>query len=505
MNRSMKILHRLERWLMPLTHAEKQEIVSDIHNTASPGFDFFLLVVLSCSIATLGLITNSAAVIIGAMLLAPLMSPIIGFGLASLTGDSKLIASSLSALIRGALLAILLAFLVTSINDVLPIVSLQELPQEILSRTRPTPIDLAIALAGGMAAAYALTRPNLSAALPGVAIATALMPPLCTIGIGIALNRLDVAGGAALLFITNTIAIAFASVLVFFVRGFGATDNHRLPRGLLLSALLTAVLLVPLTYYSVRFFQQAAENRFIQDVVQQQVSDLENVQLVGMNLGRNDSTLNIVLTIQTNSPMQYQQVVALQASIVKELNRPVSLIVNQVLAEQLNPLIPPTATTTPTVTSTVTPGPSLTPSNTPTVLPTNTITPTATITLTFTPTSTNTPTPTTTPQQGLVVSVRSPQMVIYQEPGGPMIGYLYAGQKLTILQESVVYQGLVWVQVLDSEGRVGWVPQIFIMVITLTPTATPSSTPTLLISITPEGSVYTVTPSTPHPEISITP
>ena len=127
------------------------------------------------------------------------------------------------------MLAVALATLMTLVNNLLPFFSIQELPQEILARTRPTPIDLVIALAGGVAAAYALTEPNLSAALPGVAIATALMPPLCTIGIGVALNRWDVAGGATLLFITNTITIAFASVLVFFLRGFSSSFQHTEP------------------------------------------------------------------------------------------------------------------------------------------------------------------------------------------------------------------------------------------------------------------------------------
>ncbi len=252
----------------------RKGIIEEITPAASPGFDFFLLVVLSCSIATLGLITNSPAVIIGAMLVAPLMSPIIGIGLASITGNTTLFRNAFSALLRGALLAVALATLMTLVNNLLPFFSIQELPQEILARTRPTPIDLVIALAGGVAAAYALTEPNLSAALPGVAIATALMPPLCTIGIGIALNRWDVAGGATLLFITNTITIAFASVLVFFLRGFSSSfhiQNHKIPRSLVVAALLTALLLVPLSYFSFKFFKEASENRLINTVVAEQV------------------------------------------------------------------------------------------------------------------------------------------------------------------------------------------------------------------------------------------
>ncbi len=131
---------------------------------------------LSCSIATLGLITNSSAVIIGAMLVAPLMSPILGLSIATVVAEGKLFRRALVALGAGILLALLLSTLLGWIARLLPFDVLVSFPDEVLSRTHPTPFDLGIALAGGAAAAYALAQPRLSAALPGVAIATALMP-----------------------------------------------------------------------------------------------------------------------------------------------------------------------------------------------------------------------------------------------------------------------------------------------------------------------------------------
>ena len=179
-------------------------------------------------------------------MVAPLMSPIIALGLASVIGDYRLLRTATYTLMGGAALAILLSFLMTLLNRYLPFISLHEIPAEVLARTRPTPIDLIIALAGGLAAAYAMTRKNLSAALPGVAIATALMPPLCAIGVGLALSRWDVAGGAALLFITNAITIAFSAAFIFFVRGFSAGRikmDEKVPRPLILSAVLVIILL----------------------------------------------------------------------------------------------------------------------------------------------------------------------------------------------------------------------------------------------------------------------
>ena len=222
MNEESGFRYWLSQYIKPLSEIRRKEIVEAIRTAASPGFDYFFLVVLSSAIATLGLINDSPAVIIGAMLVAPLMSPILGVGLGSITADARLARDSASALVRGAIISIILSALLTLSNLYLPFVpTLFEIPKEVLMRTQPTPNDLIIALAGGLAAAYSLAQPHLSAALPGVAIATALMPPLSTIGIGIALGRWDIAGGAALLFLTNAITIAFAAILVFFLEGFG--------------------------------------------------------------------------------------------------------------------------------------------------------------------------------------------------------------------------------------------------------------------------------------------
>lgn len=461
--------------IKPLPPEDCNAVIAEVTPAASPGFDYFLLVVLSCSIATLGLITDSPAVIIGAMLVAPLMSPIIGIGLASLTGNTRLLRNAASALLRGALLAVALAALMTLLNNLLPFFSIQELPREVMARTRPSPIDLVIAFAGGVAAAYAMTQPNISAALPGVAIATALMPPLCTVGIGLALQRWDVAGGALLLFITNAVTIAFASVLVFFLRGFSSNlrlKNGSLPRSLVLSAALTGLLLIPLTFFSVKFFREASANRLIQSVVMREVENLSGAELVELEVNRNGTKLDMLLTVRTGSSLRYEQVVALQKAIVEGLHQPVSLKVSQVIAENLDPLIPPTPTFT------FTPGPSPTATYTPTATATSLPTATALPTHTLTPLPSGTPTATATPAEGLVVRVGLPEMRIVQFPGGPSIGPLLPGQKLTRLYGRETFNGLTWVEVRDAEGRIGWIPEIYLRLILPTPTRTvTASTP----------------------------
>jgi len=447
----------------PITRERRGEVQVQLRDSSSPDFDFFLLVVLSCIIATLGLLTDSPAVIIGAMLVAPLMSPIIGLGLASLTGDATLFRNAGVALARGAAAAIFIAIIITWGNRQLPFLPLQELPSEVLARTRPTPIDMTIAMAGGMAAAFALAMPSISAALPGVAIATALMPPLCSVGVAIAMGDWNAAGGALLLFVTNAVTIAFASMLVFAAIGFTVKreDGHVVPRSLVVTASFTLILLVPLTWSGVQFFQDATNNRLIEDVVKSEVARYD-AELADFNVQKLDNTIHITLTIRTSEPLSYEDAAQLQKDIALRLQEPVAVVVNQIFAARLDPLIPPTLTITPTFTSTPTPV---------TLTATSTHTPTSTPTIT--PSATPIPpTFTATPSTARITNTNGRILDLVQTPGGPSIGKLRNGDYISVLYGSEVLDGLVWLQIMDKDGRIGWIPQINLAVVTLTPTVT---------------------------------
>ena len=499
-------LQALQRLANLITNERREEVQQILRLEAYPDFGFYLLVLLSCIIATEGLLVNSAAVIIGAMLVAPLMSPIIGLGFSSLVGEANTLRKSGTGLALGAGLAILLSSFVTWTNIQLPFFYFQTdpLPSEILARTQPGPVDLIIALAGGLAAAFARAMPNISAALPGVAIATALMPPLCTIGIGIALRRWDVAGGAFLLFVTNAITIAFSSTLVFSALGFSPRkiSGDQPPNTLVISGTLTAVLLISLTYFSVQFIQDANDNREINAVVEEQVAqrDAELVELISR---RDGDALLLEIIVRTSRLFVYEDTLNLQNAISVELQRPVELSLNQVQAFVLDPRIPPTFTPTftpsltPTNTPTNTPGPSPTPTNTatPTVLPTATPTNTPTNTPTSTPSPTATFTP--TPSSGKVVPNGFPGLHLRQSPNGPIIAVLSVGESLTVLYGIEIEDGLVWIEVMDRAGRIGWVPQVYLLVYTPVPTATGTATPTA--SATPSETPDPAETGTPTP------
>jgi len=499
----------LRRVIPPISETRRSEVRGQLSEASHPDFDFFLLVLLSSIIATLGLLVNSPAVIIGAMLVAPLMSPIIGLGLASIRGDDVLARNALASLLRGAALGVLISFLVTWVNTFMPFVDLQanNLPMEVMARTQPSPLDLAIALAGGLAAAFALAMPDISAALPGVAIATALMPPLSTIGIGLAFQRWDVAAGSLLLFVTNAITIAFASMLVFFVLGFTRRDVTKtgylfgMPRSLVVSAIATGLMLAPLTYISVQFVHDAVAARAQSDqldqmeqIIRQGVDDISGAELLEWSPSTEENVLKLEIVIRTTHTLLHSEAVSLRDAISLQLSeaglvdadQEVQLVINQIIARLLDPEVPPTPTPTPTMTRTATPGPS--PTFTKTPLPTATATPTATQTPlpSATPTATATATPTPTPYPGYMTYVNFPGMELRQVPGGPVIGYLRAGNMLTVLYGEEILNGMVWIEVMDEAGRIGWIPQIYV----LTPTPTASSTPT------PSA---TMPPATPTP------
>ncbi len=453
--------------LPPVTRERVSEVQLQLRDSSTPDFDYFVMVLLSCMIATFGLLIDSAATIIGAMLVAPLMSPILGIGLASIRGDTTLLRDAASALLRGALLAVLLSALITWTNDLLPFVSMQDLPNEVLSRTRPSPIDLGVALAGGLAATFALVQPNLSAALPGVAIATALMPPLCVIGVGLASGDWEVAQGATLLFFTNAITIAASSSFLFFATGFSPRrkpGDRALPRSLQIEIVLILILLAPLGWQSYRFVQEASFTREIEQVVREEVENF-GAELASLSWQeRSDEVLVMEITVLVSNPLRYSNSVELQNAIARRLQRTVQLKISQVYAAQLDPLIPPTLTPT----LRVSPTPTLTPTRTPTPVITSTYTPTPTYTSTPTPTMTFTPTP-----QTAMISADEYRVEILAFPNGPAIGFIYRNQPFQVLYGEQIVDGWVWIEIEDQEGRVGWIPQYQSQIITETPTPTP--------------------------------
>lgn len=199
------------------------------------------LLAFAIVIASVGLNVNSTAVIIGAMLVSPLMGPIVGVGYAVGVADLRLLRLSLTNLLLATLVSLGASTLYFSMSP------LAEAQSELLNRTQPTIFDVVIALFGGFAGIVGMTRRERSNVLPGVAIATALMPPLCTAGFG--LSRFDVGffGGAFYLFFINCVFIAFATWIMVRVMRLpeiahaNEGASRRAHRGMLVVGLVTAL------------------------------------------------------------------------------------------------------------------------------------------------------------------------------------------------------------------------------------------------------------------------
>lgn len=203
---------------------------------------FSLMLILSVGIASLGLSENSSATIIGAMIVAPLGQPIVALGGAIALGWRIQSFRMLGIIILGAVSSLLIAYLISlTLPDITP-------NKEMLIRTSPDLRDLGIAILAGAAGAWGYYRSEFSTILSGVAIAVALVPPLCTCGIMLEQEHFILAYGSVLLFVTNLVGIIFATILIFFVLGIkNAQSRKRFFKGTIATIILGAIIILPLS------------------------------------------------------------------------------------------------------------------------------------------------------------------------------------------------------------------------------------------------------------------
>jgi uncharacterized hydrophobic protein (TIGR00271 family) len=205
---------KLDRLVPQIERENRIALVERLQSNSNLDFDFIALMVLATTIAAIGLVQNSAAVVIGAMLVAPLMTPLLGLGLALVQGNVMLAKISVRSVLFGIFVALLVGVLVGLA------IGFDQPSAQMLARGGPSLLDLFVAFASGLAAAYASSRPGLLAALPGVAIAAALVPPIATSGLALSQGNYDLAFNAFLLFVVNMFTIVLAAVLTLWMVGF---------------------------------------------------------------------------------------------------------------------------------------------------------------------------------------------------------------------------------------------------------------------------------------------
>ncbi len=244
----------------------QQELFLDEGDRSEKRSFFWPLLVLSTVIAAGGVIENSTATVVGAMIIAPLGTPIFGAALAIAAGYRKRLLGALGFLLLGIVVAITIgAFIGRVIPERMPL----SVNPQVTGRTSPAILDLVIAVATGLAGAYALTRRDIASILPGVAIAISLVPPLAVVGITAGQGDFSLALGALLLFLSNVVAILVAGVLVFSAAGYREEaiehDPRLRKRAVVVVVVGLVALLIPLGYASFRVIEY---DRWTSDVTQ---------------------------------------------------------------------------------------------------------------------------------------------------------------------------------------------------------------------------------------------
>jgi len=452
--------------LLPaLTLQEQAEVQKAMRRGSQPSPDFFVMLTLAAALAALGLLMNDPAIIIGAMIVAPLMTAMIGIGLSIVLGDLHFLWRATATTLRGIVLAVLMGFIIGRI------VPGAEATEQIVALSNPSILHLAVALTAGTAAAYAISRKEVSAALAGVAAATALTPPLVNIGIGMAFGSSSIAGRAGLIFLANLVAIVATSGLVFLWMGFRPQPGDRdraatQRRGFSTFGVLLVLIAIPLAIFTRQSIQNVQLERNIDAAVRAEVQEISGGEVVSWDYARTETeTLDLDLTIRVAYTISYDEARDLQERIATRIELPVALSLSMVPAKRLEAFVPPTPTLTPTLRPTGVPTETPPPTPTATATPTPTATPTATPTMTPTPTSTPLPTdtPTPTPWIMTVIDVGSAGLRVRYAPDGQVMGRIAGGSAVVVLQGPVQSGDGAWYQVNAIATHLqGWVSGEFL-------------------------------------------
>ena len=298
--------------------------------------DYYILLFLSCLIATIGLYQNSVAVIIGAMIVAPLMGPIFGFSAGVLWGSGHVIWEAFTTLLKGTLLVIAIT---ASMTYFIPGIIITP---EMTARCNPSLFDVMVALCCGFIGAYSFINKRVSSTIPGVAISVALMPPLCTIGIGLGLLNFQMARGAGMLFCVNLIGISLAACIVFFlVRLHPKSDDKkefnkakvRAISHLIISLTFLILVSTPLVFFMSTSISQNIEKDSIYKFVNSNLpkydiysldikqGEIVNIKIVLLNESKNDNPLTetIIKNIESKLKNSINKPVKLTIFTINEL------------------------------------------------------------------------------------------------------------------------------------------------------------------------------------------
>jgi uncharacterized hydrophobic protein (TIGR00271 family) len=289
---------------------------------------WWVMLLLSVAIATFGVLQDSTAVVIGAMLIAPLMTPIIGTAAAAVNGLPKQITASLGMIAAGVSASIGLAFIIGAwAPQLIPLAS----NSQVTSRVSPNIIDMGIALAAGAAGAFANVNKRVSASIAGVAIAVALVPPLGVVGLTLHAGMYGDALGAFLLFLTNLVSIILAAMIVFALTGFAPVSQikenaNEIKRVAFTVSIAAIVIAIPLALTVSSVITTASHQASAQEAVELWLDDSPKLELTRIDATGSD--VSIIVTGPENTP----PIQDLEDALSKSFGEPVTVEVEHIPA-----------------------------------------------------------------------------------------------------------------------------------------------------------------------------
>ena len=319
--------------LASVTPERHDVVLNDIEIGSQPTATYYVLLGISELIAAFALIIGSDATLIGANVVAPLMTPIIGISLGLMRGDLRLLRTALMAEFGGALMAVVLTYLLGLMpfwGDPTP---------SLLAQTQPTLIDLLVAALAGFAGVLAMVDERVSPALPGVAIATALNPPVAAIGLCLAFGAYQGAWGAFLLFFANVLAILAVAAVLFLIAGFVTWAEIGSLRGLARRFAPAAIGLVLvtalLTNYLVGMVRNIHTRRAITAVLDQELAHEPSTALFGVDFSRGKDGVDVLAEVRTPHVPVPGRVNEIQDALGKRLGEAVRLFMRCTLTKDI--------------------------------------------------------------------------------------------------------------------------------------------------------------------------
>lgn len=340
----VRSVYRRLRSFLNITDTRKAIVRNELLENSAPREEFYALIIFSSAIATFGLIANSEVVTIGSQLVDPIMSPILGLSVAALSGLQRMFKRAMQSILWGILLSIGISTAIVMLFYRLPYGPLAYLPETITSRTSATLLDLGIALVGGAAATYALAHPRLEATIPGVAIATALMPPLCTIGYGIAFLDGGIIMGAVLQFLTNLTAILFAGIVTFKLLGFNPLrreESDEVSRKVTASFLIVAVISLLLAFFTWNTVRDARVYDRVRFMILDEAAPYAKVEMIDLTIIKEGRSRQIVTTLRTSESLDESVAAAIQDRLTNSLASSVTFELITVPMQVINPSTQP--------------------------------------------------------------------------------------------------------------------------------------------------------------------